>query len=71
MSLTRDFWKYLKNLDVNISEQVSVERLATPDAKRRQNLENLTKRLTDLSLTSDVEELALGYLIYRAIPERF
>ena len=71
MSLTRDFWKYLKDLDVNISEQVSAERLATGDAKRRQNLENLTKRLTDLSLTSDVEELALGYLIYRAIPERF
>jgi len=71
MSLTRDFWKCLKHLDVNISEQVSAERLATPDAKRRENLENLTKRLTDLSLTSDVEELALGYLIYRAIPERF
>lgn len=71
MNLTRDFWKHLKDFDVNISEQVLAEIVATPDAKRKQNLENLTKGLTVLSLTSDAEGLALEYLKHGAVPERF
>lgn len=71
MNLTRDFWKHLKDFDVNISEQVLAEIAATPDAKRKQNLENLTKGLTVLSLTSDAEGLALEYLKHGAVPERF
>lgn len=71
MNLTRDFWKHLKGFDVNISEQVLAEIAATPDAKRKQNLENLTKGLIVLSLTSDAEELSLEYLGHGALPERF
>jgi predicted nucleic acid-binding protein len=71
MNLTRYFWKCLKDFDVNISEQVLAEIAATPDAKRKQKLENLTKGLRVLSLTSDAEELSFEYLRHGAVPERF
>jgi len=71
MNLTRYFWKCLKDFDVNISEQVLAEIAATPDAKRKQRLENLTKGLRVLPLTSDAEELSFEYLRHGAVPERF
>ncbi len=72
LEYTRQWWKEeLPKYDVFISEVVIVEIKKTEQPKRRTELLELVKEFGELKLSSEIEEIAKGYVNQGVIPQTY
>lgn len=70
LEYTRQWWKdELHKYDVFISEIVIAEMRGTEDPKRRNELLELVKEFSEFKLSSEIEEIAGGYVNQGVVPQ--
>lgn len=72
LDYTRQWWrKELPKYEVFIYAVVVAEMRRTEAPKNRNNLLELVKGLNELEITSDIEDIAEGYINQKVIPQKY
>lgn len=70
-SLTKAFFQIASGFDVYISEITTVEIERTPDSDLREKMRKVASKFPVLTLSDEVEQLAIEYIRHGAVPERY
>lgn len=70
-SLTKDFFRQIKNLEVYVSEITILEVDRTPDKELRKRMKKVISDYFPLTFSNEVEKLAEKYIHYGAVPESY
>ncbi len=71
MLWTQEFWSFIDEFEIYISDVVIAEIGETPDPKLRRNMLEAVKGLNILEFNEEAEWLGNEYVRYEAIPERY
>ncbi|MGC8927775.1 MAG: PIN domain-containing protein [Myxococcota bacterium] len=71
MFWTQEFWRFIKEFEIYISDLVIAEIQETPDPELRRKMLEAVKGFNILEFNEEAEWLGREYVAYGAIPERY